>query len=868
MRRSPASCRSLVLASAIVALAVALAACGGDDASDTCAPGLPPDGSDVGHAQPFGAGPTEARAGRITEAVQLPATTYGLETWKVGDFVLANDRVALVIEDVGPSDLYDPWGGRPVGMALMRGGAMVAPADFGEIFLLAGRATIVTESVTVVNDGSNGTAAIIRARGHLAQLPFLDPLLQAILSDGMRDIEAAIDYSLEPGADVVDVTMHFSSPRKVPTIVGKVLHGFMFTERMRAAVPGKGFTTDVSNAAWAEMIDDDGASFAYHPADGMLGGSLAVSGFIGALNDGFTIAPCAVTTRLHARILIGGPGLDGLEAARARLEGRTLRTITGRVTGAPVTATVRVHAVDAAGTYVTRAPVDVNGNFTLRVPTGTGLTLTAVVSTGVTASIDLAANLSEATIVLPALGHLAIDRVVDDAGATIPARVQVLPAEGGPPVADIPASFGEPTPGAGRHVIRFHDGSAMDLPLVPGRYHLIVSRGPEYELFERDLDVGEGATVAVHPLLEHVVDTTGVQCGDFHVHTIRSNDAEDDAAYKLQSAMADGLEIMVRSDHEWVGDFQPLIDARGWQRWVMGVTSIEMTSFELWGHMGVFPLTPDPTQPNNGAPRWQTFPTADSPDGDVVTLGPVEVFDAVRARPDHPAIIINHPMGGTNYFGYVGLDPMTGVVALPQYWDDEFRLIEAFNASGWEHNRAGTVASWFAILNSGRHVFAVGSSDSHSVKGTPVGYPRTCIALGTDDPQMIDGDLIRDRLQDGHASVAGGIYVSTKVGAAGPGDVATTGATAQVEITVQAASWVDVAKVEIIVDGETIDTVTVTDEDGDPLDPAVRWHRTVPVDVAPGGSWVVVAASGGRDLAPVHPGRAAFGVTNPIFLQR
>src|SRR5262249_14315525 len=148
-----------------------------------------------------------------------------------------------------------------------------------------------------------------------------------------------------------------------------------------------------------------------------------------------------------------------------------------------------------------------------------------------------------------------------------------------------------------------------------GLYHVIVSRGPEYELYETDIDMSLGGPLVLAPVLEHVVDTTGVQCGDFHIHTIRSNDAEDIATYKVQSAMADGVEIMVRSDPEWVADFQPLIEDRGWERWVMGVGSVEMTSFELWGHMGVFPLVPDPTAVNNGAPTWQTFPSAASPDG-------------------------------------------------------------------------------------------------------------------------------------------------------------------------------------------------------------------------------------------------------------
>ena len=78
----------------------------------------------------------------------------------------------------------------------------------------------------------------------------------------------------------------------------------------------------------------------------------------------------------------------------------------------------------------------------------------------------------------------------------------------------------------------------------------------------------------------------------------------------------------------------------------------------------------------------------------------------------------------------------------------------------------------------------------------------------------------------------------------------------------------DFDTVEVIVDGATVATLPVTAADADPGNPAIRWQRTIPVDVAAAGSWVVVAAHGAGDLAPVHPGRAAFGVTNPIFLRR
>src|SRR5690606_12833745 len=87
-----------------------------------------------GHAEPLGAPAGQARAGRL-DASALPVDRTGLGTWEAGDFVLANDRVALIVEDAGDSDLYDPFGGRPVGIARVEGGALVDAGDYNEVIL-------------------------------------------------------------------------------------------------------------------------------------------------------------------------------------------------------------------------------------------------------------------------------------------------------------------------------------------------------------------------------------------------------------------------------------------------------------------------------------------------------------------------------------------------------------------------------------------------------------------------------------------------------------------------------------------------------------------------------------------------------------
>lgn len=840
---------------------LALGAGCGDDSCDV----EPyPAGDLEGHPEPLGANATEARAGRIT-AADLPASRPGLLTWSDGDYVLANDRVAIVIEDVGDSDLYDPWGGRPIGVARMDNHHMVEPANFGELFLLTGRSTIVTDSVSVVNDGRDGKTAIIRARGKLHPLPFFENLISAVYNETWTDIDAAIDYELAPGSDHVDVRLRYASPRAEEEVSPSTLHALMYTERMPAFQPSRGFDRTLSNTPYIALVDDEATSWAYIPGEGSLGSSLSTSGFLGAFSPGFTMPACGKLDRLHAQIAIGGPGLDGAVRAAATTRGEEQREITGSVTrGAVRIPRVHVHALDASGAYLTRAVTRADGTFSVHVPVGADVTLTAYHPGDQVVTVHAGAATVAPAIDLPAIGSIIVSAV--EGTTPVPVRIQVLPVA--PTVLPtVPANFGEPEVTPGRlHVVYAVEGGAT-LPVPPGRWEVIVSRGYEYEIERQTVDVVAGAQVRVEAVMEHSVDTTNIQCGDFHVHTWRSNDSGDDATLKVAQAISDGLELPVRSEHEWVADFSKEILELLATRWAAAFGSIELTSFELWGHMGVFPLTPRPEEVNAGAPKWQTFPTATAPETEFATLSPKAVFDTARARPEAPVILINHPRGPTNYFGYVGYDPATGLADVVADWDTQFTLVEVFNDSSWKSNRNGTVGDWFGLLKAGRKVFAVGSSDTHEMARNPVGYPRTCIRVGTDDPRALTASGVRDELAAGHTAVSGGIYVSAKIGGAQSGQTTTgAGAPQLVDVTIQAARWIDVDAIDVVVDGETVDTIPVMPGDADPQNPAIRWRGQIPVTVRATGGFVVIAAYAQRALDPVHPGKIPFGVTNPIFV--
>ncbi|MCA9606840.1 MAG: CehA/McbA family metallohydrolase [Myxococcales bacterium] len=813
-----------------------------------------------GHLDPLGAGPSEARAGRLRA---LPEDPSGLLRWAEGDFVLANDRVALVVEDVGVSDEMNPYGGQPIGIAAVRDGALVDPADFSELIFTLDRGTVAAERVTVLADGSDGGPAVVRASGPVRLIGFLG-FLEAVIPTDLGDLEAALDYSLSPGAEHVDVSVTLANPTARDQVVRRPFLFAMQQNRMPKYAPALGFDVPIgSELPYALYVEDGATSYGFEPPGGDLDVYIEQSNLLGYLLSPVGAEACALTTTDLGDIHIGGPGLDGLLEARARTVGETRTAIRGIVRqsdGAPA-AGARVHA-ERDGAYLTRATAGEDGAFELHVEGRDGVTLTAW-RRGDAPSEPLAAppGAEDVALTLGPTGTLELT-ITDDSGAPIPARVQIVPAEGRgfrPPPA-----WGERQVMGGRTDVRFPtDGSLTTrVPATPHR--VVVSYGFEHEIATFDLELGDGELATRAVSLARVIDTPGVMCGDFHIHTNRSFDAEDDATLKVRAAAAEHLEIPLRSDHEWVGTFEPEIAALGLEDRLFSVGSIELTTF-VYGHAGVFPLTAEPVARNAGAIEW-------------VGLDPPEVFGAAASRtgPDGPAtVIINHPrdFGALlGYFNAANYDATTGTAGRPEWWWAGFTLVEVFNDTDFDANADASVRDWFSLLSHGHVTYAVGSSDSHEVSGRPIGYPRTCIDVGVDDPpalRTLGAGHVRDRMLAGASTIVGGVFVEARArGGAGPGETVTA-ATARetIDVTVRAPSWITVDRLRVFVDGELQETLSIDASTEDPLEPVVRFRAPIEVDLDE-DAFVVLVADGDDDLEPVYRGRRPFGVTNPIFFTR
>ncbi len=813
-----------------------------------------PAGDSLGHRDPLGAkAASQARGARITDPAWIRQADTARHPVRTGDYLLINDKIAVYIEAPGVSDGYQPYGGEilsldPVGPD----GKPTGTSLYGETIMSLGRQVLKAETVSVLNDGSDGKAAVIRASGVLADLPFLE-FLEPVFTDNFY-LPAAIDYILEPGAESVKLRLHLMNTRSEELPLYRYQLFVLFHSSRSQLFTERAGYGDISGDQQWLGFDAGDSSFAVRFLSGAYTPLLERSGSIIGRGAGLTAKACSELSTDYLEFIVGGPHSDGLgEALRRVLKQPAYRAVTGTVTdtaGTPL-ASAYVHALRSPGGYVGRTKTNSRGEFTMHLPSEqTELSATLY---GQPPSVKkvLSATDTTANLKLETTGTLSVTATDKASGAALPVRVQVIPML---PAPTFPSSYGVRDEAGGRIVQEFAVSGSAKLALPAGKHRVIVSRGYEWDIVDQAVTVDAGKATEVRAELLRSVDSQGVMCADFHIHSYYSMDSSDDVEYKVKGAIADGLEIPVSSEHEYIIDFQPFVRKLGLTRWAFGMPSEEFTTF-AWGHFGVIPISPRPNEPNRGAVQWYG-------------KKPPEVFHTIAQLPERPVLIVNHPRSDSfgGYFTSVNFDRAT-VSGDPELYSDEYGALETFNDSDFEDNRKAIVQDWFALLNAGKKIWAVGSSDSHGLRTSPIGYPRTCLQFGHDDPTKLSAEAVRDALRAGKATISGGLYMTVRgPDGEGPGEqIRSAGRPVPIQVVVQAPSWLQAKRLETIVDGETV----ATEELRETVTPqGHRYETTVTVTAKPGRTqhWVVFhASSGGTDLAPVHPGRRSFAVSNPIF---
>lgn len=454
--------------------------------------------------------------------------------------------------------------------------------------------------------------------------------------------------------------------------------------------------------------------------------------------------------------------------------------------------------------------------------------------------------------------------ILDDSGRPISGRLTFLGA-GGPDANLFPNADADPNDLAVRRNIIYSVRGTGLVSVPPGKYTLFASRGLEWSIAQTDVELMPGQTRDVTLRLRHELQTQGWISGDFHLHTLTySGHGDSNMKERIITFVGEGLEFAVATDHNHNTDYEPTMRELGLAHALTSVTGNEVST--PVGHFNAFPL--DPNRP--------------IPPPMLRDAG--RLFALIRKETNRygvtPIIQLNHPRwGNIDYFGRAGLDPITGVSALATYSED-FDTIEIFNENeGWGYYDADLVHNfstgeskhsvlrdWFNLLNRGHRYAAVGNSDSHNVHTDLAAYPRNFVRSSTDDPGRISVTEVAQRLRNNEVFTTMGPFVEFRVGDAAMGGQTRAAAdgTVELNVRVQAASWVDCDRVRIVVNGDIVHELPVPDTRS-----VLRLDARHTLRLAR-DSWVTLLVEGDDPMDPIvhtqtRPIRP-LAVLNPIWV--
>lgn len=449
-------------------------------------------------------------------------------------------------------------------------------------------------------------------------------------------------------------------------------------------------------------------------------------------------------------------------------------------------------------------------------------------------------------------------RVTDrrDPGTPIPVRVTILDLEGSRVPVHYAASYVYQATRPG--VVYSATGEAR-FEVPAGRYQVIASRGSEWSMAQEALDLSQQPLDAEPALLElsleHEVDTRGWVAADTHIHTLTfSGHGDSNVEERMVTLAGEGVEVAISTDHNHNTDYEPYQQRMGLDAYFTPVVGNEVTT--PIGHFNAFPLDPGDAVP--------VFDLRDV----IPTVADMRTKGAL-------AVILNHPRWPTHEegpFGVIELNHFTGASKGAPYTEYPFDAMELINSCTVEPEPMLLFDDWFSLLNRGERVFAVGSSDSHTV-GEPVGGGRTYVPSATDDPSQIDVEAACRAIAEGRTSISMGIFVTGELSVGGEGErhavgaTVTTGETPLVaHVRIQAPSWVNPRQARFMINGEPEHERQLAGAEGSRTD--LELSFALPEGLPRQDAWclwVVTGDGAGGEAWPLS-NDYTLGATNPIFL--
>lgn len=700
-----------------------------------------------------------------------------------------------------------------------------------------------------------------------------------IALDDSTTIEANLELHADAARDALVVELA-APPTALPVLVGHTvaLRAELSSQGQVVFVSGVGQIADRATVSGSALLVDADP----HPL-GMASdqGPLTVEAMMEEVLPPGEPMRVAVTTPIHVpdsdnrladlRIALGADSA-ALWRSLAELTGVATAHVHGHVTG--TTEPALVFGRDAQGIPRIRAHAAEGGAFALDVPTSVVQWYAAIDPGRSSTIVDYApGSPQDLTLDVSPGGDLHVAIVDPDTGKPLTARLLVHGIDG-----TVDPNFGPDYRASGAGPVIDALRGDVATPLPSGRYRVAATRGIEWSIDAKEIEITPGHVTDVQLAPRHVVPTPGVLGCDLHVHARPSFDTPVTPEDRVLSLVAAGIDFAVPTEHNMVGDYSSAIETLDFRNELLSVTGVEVTTYSKgFGHFGVFPY-----------PLW-----APPPPFKHTTMN--GIFRAVRTRAPDAYFQLNHPRlpKGIGYFANLGFDPKAPRSHIHNRID--FDGIEVFN--GYDSEKPERVQQvlrdYWALLDFGWRYTATGSSDSHRIQFHWAGYPRTMVRVG-EGPHANDGTVdplsVVANIKRGHATVTDGPIIEFELGGTHPGDEIVTPRDPIIgHVRVRAAPWVDVTHVDVVV-GDIVQAggghatvvqsfdvpsrpTQIGPEPGsllDAQDRTIRFDKDIEVAVGPDNGWVMIIARGDRPMDDVLPFMPSppLGFTNPVYVVR
>ncbi|MBL8951165.1 MAG: PHP domain-containing protein [Myxococcaceae bacterium] len=648
------------------------------------------------------------------------------------------------------------------------------------------------ETVDVMNDGSKGGYAVIRATGPDALNDYLN--LPGVISSMIGGAALAVDpntalplrvttyYVLSPSESRVRMLTAFCNDGKENVVVAM---GDLFEQGGSTELFNPTGCTNGLGLASGCLVDPypwfafqgDGVAYGLRsykftdpktpePQSAMIG----FSGVVGTLSGGKdqagvltwldTAAPSRpaafgireAESRRYVRDLLIGRDLADLSSQLLALDndgkGRLSVNVTnpdGTPAAAARVAVIRANDGKQQTLMITgadgKAKVDLPiGNYSLKV----GQRGHAIEPA---ADVQLPVQGLTKDLRLGAARHLTVT-VKDPFGAPLPAKITVRCPGGACPAPSLayrPFFDVDPLPSDIQTLAFTGANGVADVLVPPGVYEVLISRGPEYNgwpdtfpMAGRMVDLTAADQAVPDAVLARVVDTDGWLSADLHVHAVNSADSSVPNRQRVLTFAAEGVDVLAATDHDVVTDYAPYVAELGLGAHVSTMIGCEVSTFDF-GHQNVYPISKADT-PNGGAFDWAG--------GDGATLRLDQIYAGLRTAYPGAVVQLNHARGGLGALTQLKADTRSGAThadpatfrmeANPAATAADTKLMtEDFDAMEVHNSATPSIAlmnDWMTYLSRGKLKAATAVSDSHSVHGETIGYGRTWVKLGAYSP--------------------------------------------------------------------------------------------------------------------------------------